>query len=361
MIQVECGQPGSANRKPKSVSYLKDIAVFVRVVELNGFAAAGRSLGQTAPSVSKQIARLEAEIGVALLHRTTHNLFLTDAGREFFDRCVKGIAELQEARAIALSYNEELRGKIRVHTTLAVGQALIAPAIVAFMAEYPAISIELEMGSMPINPMELQVDIAIRTRGPREASPGHVTMGRRIFGRVRHVLVGSPAYLARAGRPHSVAEIQGQDCLVYFTYSTFSESWLFHDGSQEITVKVDHPRFRSNNWLVVRDAALNGLGIARLPEFAVHDDLATGRLVSLFEDQVRSDLQVQAVFPKTQRLPAKTRLLLDYLGQRLSAADARHRGATNERALARPVAVAGATVAIAATRQPKAERKSRRV
>ena len=81
------------------MSYLKDIAVFVRVVELKGFAAAGRALGLTAPSVSKQIARLEAELGVALLHRTTHNLFLTDAGREFYERCVKGLAELEMARA----------------------------------------------------------------------------------------------------------------------------------------------------------------------------------------------------------------------------------------------------------------------
>lgn len=310
------------------MSYLKDIAVFVRVVELNGFAAAGRSLGLTAPSISKQIARLEAELGVSLLHRTTHNLFLTDAGREFYERCVRGLAELQDARASALSYNDDLRGKLRIHTTTAVGQSLIAPAIVAFLMEHPAISIELEIGSMPVNPMELQFDIAIRTKSPRDATPGNVNMGRRILGRVRHILVASPAYLARAGRPQRVSEIAGQDCLVYFTYSTFSETRLFHDGREEITLKVGHPRFRSNNWLAVRDAALSGLGLSRLPEFAVRDDVAAGRLVSLFEDQVRSDLQVQAVFPKTQRLPAKTRLLLEFLAQRLSVEDARHRPET---------------------------------
>ena len=85
------------------MSYLRDIAVFVRVVDLKGFAAAGRALGLTAPSVSKQIARLETELGVALLHRTTHNLFLTDAGREFYERCVTGLAELELARATALA------------------------------------------------------------------------------------------------------------------------------------------------------------------------------------------------------------------------------------------------------------------
>jgi len=306
------------------VSYLRDIAVFVRVVEQKGFAAAGRALGLTAPSVSKQIARLEAEIGVALLHRTTHNLFLTDAGQEFYERCVKGLAELEQARAVALSFNDELRGRLRVHATLAVGQALIAPAVIDFIAAHPGIQIDLEMGSMPVNPMEVQVDIAIRTKGPRETSPGHVSIGRRILGSVRHVLVASPEYVARAGSPQTAEDIQSKDCLLYLTYSTFTEGWLFHNGRQEVTIRIGEPLLRSNNWLAVRDAAIAGRGLARLPEFTVRQDLAEGRLVALLEDQIRSDLQVQAVFPKTRRMPAKIRLLLDFLSHRLAAAASRH-------------------------------------
>ncbi len=309
------------------MSYLRDIAVFVRVVELKGFAAAGRALGLTAPSVSKQIARLEAELGVALLHRTTHNLFLTDAGREFYDLCVKGLAELELARATALSFNDELRGQLRVHCTLAVGQALIAPALVDFMISHPAIRIDLEMSSMPINPMELQVDVAIRAKTPRETSPGHVSIGRRILGKMRQVMVASPEYLQRSGPMNGIDDIRKRECLLYVTYSTFSEIWLFHNGREEVTLRIDEPLLRSNNWLVIRDAARRGLGVARLPEFAVKHDIAAGRLVALLDDQVRSDLQVQAVFPRTQRMPAKTRLLLDFLSQRMAAGDRRPRGA----------------------------------
>lgn len=339
------------------MSYLRDIAVFVRVVELKGFAAAGRALGLTAPSVSKQIARLEAELGVALLHRTTHNLFLTDAGKEFYDRCVKGLDELEMARATALSFNEELRGKLRVHTTLAIGQTLIGPALVEFMAANSSIRIELEMSSVPVNPMELQVDVAIRTKTPRETSPGHISIGRRILGKVRHVLVASPGYLAKAGRPKTVEEIRDNDCLVYVTYSTFSESWLFHNGRQEVTLKVENPQLRSNNWMFVRDAALSGLGIARLPEFAVCNEIAAGRLQTVFDEQVRSDLQVQAVFPRTQRMPAKTRLLLDFLAQKLSPTAQGRRKADAE------AATAAAAVAAAATAPEKlrTERKVRQV
>ncbi len=307
------------------MSYLRDIAVFVRVVDLNGFAAAGRALGLTAPSVSKQIARLEAELGVALLHRTTHNLFLTDAGREFYERCVRGLAELEGARATALSFNDELRGKLRVHCTMAVGQALIAAALVEFMAEYGQIRIELEMSSMPINPMELQVDVAIRMKTPRETGPGHVSIGRRILGRVRHMLVVSPAYLARAGMPAGLDELRNRELLLYCTYSTFSDTWNFVCDRQDKVLRIEDPVLKSNNWLVVRDAVLRGLGIARLPDFAVKADVAAGRLISLFEDEVHSELQIQALFPLTQRMPAKTRLLLDFLTQRLAIADGRSR------------------------------------
>ncbi len=334
------------------VSYLKDIAVFVRVVELKGFATAGRSLGLTAPSVSKQIARLEAELGIALLHRTTHNLFLTDAGTEFYDHCVKGLAELELARATALSFNEELRGKLRVHTTMAVGQTLIAPIIVDFMAANPGIRIDLEMSNQAINPMELQVDVAIRSKTPRESGPGHTSIGRRLLGRVRHALVASPAFLAKSGPPKSVADIPNEDCLLFVTISTFSDSWLFIDGQQETTLKIERPLLRSNNWLVVRDAALSGLGIARLPEFTVREELAAGRLVSLFADQVHSDLQVLALFPRTQRMPAKTRLLLDYLAERLSATEMRRRSGG-------AVAFSPASAIVAQGHRPRPERKIR--
>lgn len=299
------------------MSYLKDISVFVRVVQLKGFAAASRDLGLTAPSVSKQIARLERELGVALLHRTTHNLFLTDAGQQFYDRCVAGLAEMEQARATAMSFNEELRGKLRIHTTVSVGQALIAPALIEFMAANPAISIDLEMSSIPINPMEHQTDIAIRTKTSRETSPGHVSIGRRILGRVRQVVVAAPEFLHRTGPLGSFEQIGERSCLLYTTQSTYSENWQFYNGRQEVSIKIE-PNLRSNNWLVIRDAAVAGLGIARLPDFAVRDQIASGQLVSLFEDQVRSDQQVQALFPKSQRMAAKMRLLLDFLAERLA-------------------------------------------
>ena len=318
------------------MSYLRDIAVFVRVVQLKGFAAAGRDLGLTAPSVSKQIARLENELGVPLLHRTTHNLFLTDAGREFYEHCVRGLSEIEKARATALSYNDELRGKLRVHSTLSVGQALIAPAIADYMAQNPRVHVNLEMGSVAINPMEHQVDIAIRTKTSREESLGHVSIGRRVLGRVRQMVVASPEYLARTGMPETIAELRERACLVLVTQSTSSENWQFNTGRQEIDIRVE-PTLRSNNWYAIRTAALRGLGIARLPDFTVRDELASGQLVSLFQSEVRSDQQILALFPKSQRMPAKLRLLLDFLVARLSSGGEAVAGVAR---IERPVALA---------------------
>jgi DNA-binding transcriptional LysR family regulator len=231
---------------------------------------------------------------------------------------VAGLAEIEQARTAAMSFNEELRGKLRVHTTLSVGQALIAPALIDFMAANPEISIDVEMSSIAVNPMEHQIDVAIRTKTARETSPGHVSIGRRILGRVRQVVVAAPDFLRRTEPLTGIEQIRERACLLYVTQSTYSEHWQFHNGRQDVSIKVE-PILRSNNWLVIRDAAVAGLGIARLPDFAVRAEIESGRLVSLFEDQVRSDQQVQALFPKSQRMPAKMRLLLDFLAERLAA------------------------------------------
>lgn len=320
------------------VSYLKDIAVFVKVVERKGFAAAGREMGLSAPSVSKQIARLEAEIGVPLIHRTTHNLFLTDAGRELYERCYKGLADIEAARTAAISFNDELKGTLRVHTTLSVGQSLIAPALVSFMAENPEIRIRLEIGPLPANPMESHFDVAIRTKPNKEKAPGNVSIGRRVLGDVYQTVIAAPQYLQRTGKPASLDELKQRSCLVHVTQST-NESWTFASPGGDVTVRID-PVLRSNNWLCVRDAALQGLGIARLPDFAIREELASGRLVALFPEHRRSDQQVQALFPLTQRMPAKLRLLLDYLADKLSTPDAAATPtvgrAKQERSTARP-------------------------
>lgn len=301
----------------QAMSYLKDIAVFVKVVERNGFAAAGREMGLSPPSVSKQIARLEAELGVPLIHRTTHSLFLTDAGRELYERCHKGLADIEAARTAATSFNDELKGTLRVHTTLSVGQSLIAPALVSFMAENPGIRIRLEIGPLPLNPMEHRFDVAIRTKPNKERTPGNVSIGRRILGDVFQTVIAAPAYLDRHSLPLTIDELRTRPCLVHVTQST-NETWTFATPAGDVAIRID-PVLRSNNWLIVRDAALQGLGIARLPDFAIRQELASGRLQALFPEFRRSDQQVQALFPLTQRMPAKLRLLLDYLADKLSA------------------------------------------
>ncbi len=323
------------------MSYLKDIAVFTRVVELKGFAAAGRALGLTAPSVSKQIARLEAELGVALLHRTTHNLFLTDAGQAFYDRCVRGLTEIEQARAEALAHNDLLQGRLRVHATLSVGQALVAPALTEFMIRYPDIHVELETGSTAINPMEHQTDIAIRTKTSRQTSPGHISLGQRILADVRQVVVAAPAYLERSGMPDSIEQIAERSCLLYITQTTSSENWQFRRGRQDLTIKITDPQLRSNNWLAVRHAAVSGLGLARLPDFTVREEIADGRLIPLFEGLVRSDQQVQALFPRSRRMPAKMRHLLDFLAARLAASGGKSKVASTTPACQQTARVKG--------------------
>lgn len=299
------------------MKHLKDLGIFVRVVEHEGFTAAGRDLGLSASTVSKHVARLEAQLGMRLLHRTTHQVYLTDAGREFYRGCARALADIEEARAAASSLTEGLTGTLRIHATLVLGQSLVAPALFDFMTLHPDIRIELHMGSPGINPMEQQFDIAFRTRGPRDRSLGHSSIRRRRLGPMRYAVVAAPSYLERVGRPRSPDELRDHRGLILTTQS-LSDEWFFASDTEEKAVRMT-AFLRSNNWLTIRDAAVRGLGIARLAEFAIDDLIRAGHLEKLFAGTVHSDQHVHALFPRTPQTPAKLRLLMDFFVDRFAS------------------------------------------
>ena len=302
---------------------LNDVAIFVKVVERESFSAAGRELGMSASSVSKHIARLERHLGVHLLNRTTHHLFVTEAGREFFQSGTKAIAEIEAGRNAAVSLSDEAGGSLRIHATLDIGQTLIGPALAAFMRAHPAISVELDMSVEAVNLMEQRVEAAIRSKEIRDRTLGFPSVQVRALAPVRYAVVAAPIYLAQHGRPAAPEELPAHSCLVHSTQNG-ANRWRFKGGAGEYDVAV-RGRFRSNNARAVRSAALAGLGLARLPEFAITDELRNGDLVTVFRDEVCSDRTIRAYYPRTNRMANKLRLLLDFLRQDLPERMATHR------------------------------------
>lgn len=297
---------------------LEDMAVFVRVVARGSFTAAGRELGKTTSAISKHVARLESAVAAKLLNRSTHHLVLTEAGARFHDRCVRILAELEEARADISSASAEMSGVLRVHSSPGIGQSLVAPAAIEIGRRHPALDVELTVGDFTTTILRRGMDVLIGSRAFTAGEDYSASLMAQDLGPVPYVVCASPTYLARAGTPATPEDLARQPCLVHATQKKDPHAWQFSRGTTRFIVRVN-AKFRSSLEHAVLLAAQDGLGIARLPLYSVRDALARGELVSLFPDAVVSDRTIKAFTPRSDRLPAKVKVLLEEVQTRLAA------------------------------------------
>ncbi|MFO1061521.1 MAG: LysR family transcriptional regulator [Dongiaceae bacterium] len=292
---------------------LAGMAVFVRIVEAGSFTAAARALGLSKPAVSKQLARLEARLGARLLNRSTRRISLTEAGTLFHQRCLRLLAEAAEAEQAVAELAEAPRGTLRVAAPMSFGQLHLGPAIAAFLARYPDLRIDLALDDRVVDLVGEGYDLAIRIA---ELPPSRL-VGRRLAPNRRFVCA-APAYLAARGTPQHPGELARHDCL-HYAYLASGADWRFAGPDGPIGVRVGG-RFTANNGDVLRQAALDGLGIAQLPSFLVGDDLRQGRLQPVLCGYPAVDTAIYALYPPTRQLPRKVRAFVDFLVDRFAAA-----------------------------------------
>ena len=287
-----------------------EMEVFVRVVELGGFSAAARALRMTPSAVSKLIGRLEARLGARLVQRSTRKLQLTPEGSGFYERATRLLADLDEAEGLVAA-GERPAGRVRISLSSAYGVHVLTPLIPEFLARHPAISLDLMQTDTVIDLMQERTDVGIRA-GPLRSSG---LMARKL-GATRMVIVGAPAYLARAGEPAEPAALEAHERLG-FNYARAQEGWpLLRDG-QIVTLPVTG-RVQANDGDALRQLAVAGAGLARLALFVVAADIAAGRLRPVLEAHNPGDLEeFHAVYlGGGGRLPARVRAVLDFLGKR---------------------------------------------
>jgi DNA-binding transcriptional LysR family regulator len=292
---------------------LAGMAVFVRIVEAGSFTAAAHTLGLSKPAVSKQLARLEARLGARLLNRSTRRLSLTEAGTLFHQRCLRLLAEAAEAEQAVAELAEAPRGTLKVAAPMSFGQLHLAPAIAAFLARYPELRIELALDDRVVDLVGEGYDLAIRIA---ELPPSRL-VGRRLAVNRRFVCA-APAYLAARGTPRHPSELARHDCL-HYTYLASGTDWRFAGPDGTISVRVGG-RFTANNGDVLRQAAIDGIGIAHLPSFLVGEDLRHGRLLPVLCDFPAVDTAIYALYPPTRQLPRKVRAFVDFLVDRFAPA-----------------------------------------
>lgn len=284
---------------------LEDVLAFVRVVETGGFSRAAARLGLSKSIISRRVSRLEAELGVRLLNRTTRGIAPTEAGLEFKERCAEILRQLELAREAVACREKDVAGTLRLSVPLSFGISRLAPAIAAFSEKHPRLSVDLSLSDRFVDLVAEGFDAAIRVG----ILPDTSLMTRRL-GVVQALPVASPGYLAKHGTPEKPQALTQHECLIYSAGSR--DTWQFRSGRKWLSIRPQG-RFRADNGEVLRAAALVDLGIAVLPDFLVEDAIANGALVRLLSGYSMPEAGIHLLRPGGGAAPARLTALGDHL------------------------------------------------
>ncbi len=291
-----------------------DYDVFCRVIEHGGFTAAARAMDRPKSTVSASVARLEAELRARLMERTTRQMRLTEAGETLYHGIGPLFAGLREARADALAQGETVAGTLRIASPYEFGAHHLGPVACSLMARYPQLKVRIDVEHDAINPLDRRYDIAFAMLDA--GLPASSMVQRRMFSLERGVFA-SPELLERHGEPATPQELAALPllCGLADTKWTFTAA-----GGATSTVPTPLPRLNSGNADVRLQAAVAGLGVARITATFCAQAVREGRLRRLLPDYTCAPLRVYALLPGRRLMPAKVRMLLDALSQQAGVA-----------------------------------------
>lgn len=285
---------------------LAQMTTFVRVVDGNSLSAAARSSRLSLPAISRQLRALEEELGATLIVRSTRRLRVTDAGRRWYERCVRILAEVEEARA-SVRETDAARGTLVVSASLTFGSMFIVPRLRELSERHPQLVVDLRLEDRLTDLVGEGVDVAIRAGAPPPDSTAYVA---RALMTMRRVLVASPRWLRKRGVPREPRQLSRYPCLVQVTPAGSVIQWRLLRGDEMETPDV-RGAIRSNTPLALRDLAVDGAGIAYLPDFVVRDDIARGRLRRVLPDWESPSLTAWAVHRAELRGTPRMRAFLE--------------------------------------------------
>jgi DNA-binding transcriptional LysR family regulator len=285
---------------------LTSLTVFVRVVDSGGFSAAARKLNMSTTMVSNHVQALEERLGVRLLNRTTRKVSLTEIGRSYHDRCTQILADIEQADDIAGAMQSTPRGTLRIHTHTHV-VPFVAPVVADFLRTYSEAKVDHSIGEREVDLIDEGFDVAVRMVPPPDSS----LIVRRLA-TWRHVLCCSHAYLESHSRPERLSDLAERNCIRHVNYP-FGDEWHFVDRKGVSATVKTSGNLSTNSGETLRQAALQGVGIALAAGFLVRDDLDAGRLVRLLPEYRPVELSMNALYPHRHHLSAKVRTFIDML------------------------------------------------
>lgn len=290
---------------------LTGVMAFVKTSEALSFVSAARALGISASAVGKNVARLEADLNVRLLHRSTRKVSLTAEGALFYERCRKILDDLEDARAMVSDAIEAPRGKLRVSLPT-IGYRFLLQHLADFRAAHPQVELELDFNDRLVDVIEEGFDVVIRSGSLAESK----LMSRRL-GPFRFVLCASPAYLHRKGRPEVLSALGQHECLRYRFVTTGKIMDWSLSANPALTGLHLPTALVLNNMEAVLMAAVAGQGIAYVPDFLARQALALGQLHTVLDRYTQEQGVFWALWPSNRHLSPKVRAFVDFAEQRL--------------------------------------------
>ncbi len=303
---------------------LGSIELFCLAAELRSFTAAAVEAGVTPAAVSRSVARLEERLGVRLFVRTTRQIRLTEGGQAYFEQCREALARLVEAEREITGRQAEPAGTLRISVPTSYGHYRVLPLLADFRAQHPGVKVDIHLSNRNIDFADEGYDLAIRVRPPAESN-----LIARHLEDAEVVLVGAPSYLARHGRPATLAELAAHECILFELPSSGRQvNWLFRDGAEELEVPVTGSYTVTDDVLGCLTLARHGAGLIQAMRFSVEEDLRSGALVELLPDCGGRTRPITLLYPSSRHVPLRVRCFVDFLVARLAAG---RRGADTHR------------------------------
>lgn len=283
---------------------ISDLDIFARVARTANMSAAGREMGLSPAVVSKRISLLEERLGARLFQRTTRHLTLTETGEGYFKRVVDILSLIEEAEDFVSRRNTRPRGVLKVTAPTAFSRLHIAPYLSEFLARFPDVEVEMHLTDNFVDIIRDGFDVAIRIGELRDSS----LVARKLAPENR-VICASPKYLAEAGMPKSLADLETHNCLL----AGAQDVWRLEGPEGQVQARV-RGNVRSNSAEFIRDALMSGLGIALRSTWEIGNEIKSGSLeVVLPKYRGSSAVGIFAVYPCREFMPNKVNVFIEYL------------------------------------------------
>ena len=280
---------------------------YTAVVELGSFTGAAKNLGVSTAHVSRSINALEKRLGVTLLNRSTRQVNPTPTGQTYYRQCRAILDNLLEANQAVSQLNSRPSGVVKITAPVYYGEQIIAPLLTRLLQQYPDIELDLQLSNHNVDLIHEGFDLAVRLGELQDSS----LMARRISER-HYTVVASTDYCSRFGQPYTVDELVNHNCL-----RGISDHWHFTADHRRKDYRVQG-RWRCNSGLAVTQAAIDGMGVAQLPNYYTDQPIQQGKLMPLLEQHRPPAEGIWAVYPPNRHLSARLRIVIDFLADQLS-------------------------------------------